>query len=131
MKPKHTPLTTQQFERLSRIQGWKVYEIPEVDWTAIPGLSRREDTIAVMGSADFNDPKLLNEIRAVAGFDQLVHESSPKPGEPEGNAYHFVIQQINHPNYPYLLHGPFKAETRVNHWFEEEDLDEYWSDGWN
>ena len=131
MKPKRRPLTAKQFERISRFQGWKVYEIPKRAWSAIPGLTRLDDTIAVMGSADCNNPKLLNGVQTIAGFDQLVHESNPKPGEPEGNAYHFVVQQIDHSQYPYLLRGPFQSETRVEHWFEAEDINTYWSDSPN
>ena len=126
MRIKHIPLTAVQFEQLNRVQGWEVYEIPRIDW---PNLPRLKDSIALMGSADINDPKLLNDIQAVAGLDQLVYESNPKPGEQEGNAYHFVVEQTNDPRCPYLLHGPFKSGTKVKHWFEVQDLDKYWLNG--
>ncbi len=126
MRPKKKALTAAQYSRIERLQGWKVFGIPRVDWNAIPGLTRLEDTIAIMGSADYNDPRLLNSIQAVAGFDQLVYESNPKPGEPSGNAYHFVVQRSNRQDYPYILHGPFKSETRVKHWFDADDLEVYW-----
>jgi hypothetical protein len=38
-----------------------------------------------------------------------------------------VIQQISDPRYPFLLHGPFKSETIVEHWFDAPQLDRYWS----
>jgi hypothetical protein len=72
MKPKRKLLDTEQFESLSKIQGWKAFEIPRNQWESIIGLHRLNETIAVMGSADFNDLKLLNRINAIAGFDQLV-----------------------------------------------------------
>jgi hypothetical protein len=124
--PKHVPLSRHQCEILQRDDQWKLFEIPREDWNNIPGLSRVENTFAVMGSADPNDPRLLNMIkRSVAGFDQLVFEPNPKPGETEGNAYHFVIQESGHEDCPYILHGPFYTEARVAHHFEAGDLDHY------
>jgi hypothetical protein len=125
MKPKRKPLTTQQFEMLSQVQGWEIFEIPKESWKSIPGLTRQEDTIAIMGSADVYNEKLLNKIHSIAGFDQLVFENRPHPGEPEGNAYHYVIQQTTRSDYPYILHGPFTSETRVGHWFNSDDIDKY------
>ena len=125
MKPKHKLLTSQQFENISGVQGWKVFEIPKESWGTILGLSRLEDTIAVMGSVDIYNPSLLNHIQSVAGFDQLVHETNPHPSEPEGNAYHYVIQQTTRSDYPYILHGPFRSETKVDHWFNIDDVDRY------
>ena len=127
MKPRRIPLTAAQYQELCQIEGWQLFEIERERWHTIPGLSRLDDTFAIMGSADSNDPRLLNEINAVAGFDQLVWEANPKPGEPEGNAYHHVMQFVNHPDYPCVLHGPFSSETSLRHWFEADDLDIYWS----
>jgi hypothetical protein len=70
----------------------------------------------------------LNGINSIAGLEVLTCEKNPKEGEPEGNAYHYVIQQINDPYYPYLIHGPFKSGMFVEHWFEAEQLDRYWKD---
>jgi hypothetical protein len=79
-----------------------------------------------MGSGDMSGPRLLNGIHAIAGFDHLVFERRPRPGEPAGNAYHWVIQAITDRRFPFLLHGPFKSETRVPHWFDSDDLALYW-----
>jgi hypothetical protein len=69
----------------------------------------------------------MNQINdVVAGIDVLAHESNPRKGEPEGNAYHYVFQRTSDPNCPYTMYGPFKSETIVNHWFDAEDLDNYW-----
>ena len=81
-----------------------------------------------MGSADANDARLLNMVHAIAGFDQLVHEPHPHAGEPEGNAYHYVIQKINHTAYPYIMYGPYRTETTVTHWFSADNLDAYSDD---
>lgn len=130
MTPKRKPITQEQFGQLATIDGWNTNEVPRKNWEKIPGLLRREDTLAIMVSGTYSDPRILNEINAIAGFDVLVHESSPKThkGEPEGNAYHYVIQKINDYRYPYLMHGPFKSETRVKHWYKADDLDLYWKD---
>jgi hypothetical protein len=123
---KRIPLTTEDAQPLTRDRDWKLFEIPRQDWDLIPGLQRREDTFACMGSASPNDFRLLNMIqRCVAGFDQLVHETNPKPGEPPGNAYHYVVQESGRQDYPYILHGPFCTETRIPHHFEPADLNAY------
>ena len=121
-------LTEAQFAELSLIDGWSIQEIARQHWPSIPGLPRLQDTVAIMGSAAMSDPRLLNGIEAVAGLDQLVWEANPKPGEPEGNAYHFVVQVVNRSDFPYVLHGPFRSETKTGHWFTADDLDVYWPD---
>lgn len=128
MKPKHRPLTAEQFDRLNGVQGWKLFEVPKEDWGAFPTLTRIEDTAHIYGSADIYDPQVLNDIRVIAGFDQLVIERNFQPNEPEGNAYHYVVQQTNHPAFPYLLHGPYTTETRVSHWHPIDQQDSYTSD---
>ena len=72
--------------------------------------------MAVVASGCEQAPRHLNGILAVAGIDVLVLERNRKVGEPEGNAYHYVLQQSGHPTYPYILHGFFRCETRVAHY---------------
>jgi hypothetical protein len=78
-----------------------------------------------MGSANEFNPKLLNMINGIAGFDQLVHETNPHAGEPEGNAYHYLIQQTNRTDYPYIIHGPYRSEARIKHHFSFDELENY------
>lgn len=128
-KPKRIPLSQEQAKRLLRDQDWKLFEILQADWSSIPDFQRREDMFACIGSADPYDPRLLNMInRCVAGFDQLVYESEPKLGEPEGNAYHWLVQESGREDYPYVLRGPFYSETRVPHHFDFKALDAYDND---
>jgi hypothetical protein len=54
-----------------------------------------------MVTGSTSDPNMLHGISAVAGADVLTHETKPVPGEPDGNASHYVIQEIKHPDYPY------------------------------
>jgi hypothetical protein len=126
MSVKRTPLTREQFVRLNRAPNWDIREVPPEHWDKIPGVQRLRDTVAIMGSVGITDPQTLNGIHSIAGLDVLTYERNPIEGEPEGNAYHYVIQQINDPRYPYLMHGPFKCETIVSHWFDAEQLDLYW-----
>ena len=129
MEPKKIPLTQQQFEKLSNDSEWNLFDMPPKSWKSIPDMPRFEDTFAVMGSADLYNPRLFNMIkRCVAGFDQLVYETKPKPGEPEGNAYHFVVQESGRKDFPYILHGPFITETQVKHHFRVNDIEIYDSD---
>lgn len=130
MKRKRKPLTEEQYDKLCTTDGWKLNEVPAENWEKIPGLIRLEDTVAIMASGTVSDPRILNTIHAIAGFDVLVYESHPMvhKAEPEGNAYHYVIQKINYDRYPYLIYGPYRSETRVDHWFEADDLDLYWKD---
>ena len=119
-------LTEEQFRQLPLGPGWEINDVPPEIWPKIPGLVRPDETIAVMASGSTGDPRILNELRAIAGVDVLVHETNPKSGEPEGNAYHFVFQKIRDHRYPFLMHGPFRTETVVPHWFDAADLDCYW-----
>lgn len=130
MKNKRKPLTQEQFDQLHTTDGWNIDEVPRENWEKIPGLIRFEDTFAIIASGTVSDPRILNTIHAIAGFDVLVHESHPMvhKAESEGNAYHYVIQKINDDRHPYLMYGPFRSETRVDHWFEADDLDLYWKD---
>ena len=72
-------------------------------------------------SRDFKDVK-------IPSLFWLVHEINPQidKNEPEGNAYHYVVQKIKDNRYPYILHGPFTSETKVKHWFDAEELSTYW-----
>jgi len=128
MSIKPTRLTQKQFELLNTTDDWDLCDVPPKHWGNIPGIQRRRDTFAIKGSANITDPQVLNGINSIAGLDVLTCEKNPKEGEPEGNAYHYVIQQINDPCYLYLMHGPFKSGMFVEHWFKTEQLDRYWKD---
>ncbi len=125
MTIKATLLTIDEFDQLSLNPNWELTDIPPENWNKIPGIERLKDTFAMMGSACPSDPHILNKLSSIAGIDVLTLESNPKVGEPEGNAYHYVFQLTNDPKYPYKMYGPFKLETRVPHWFEVKDLDNY------
>ena len=128
MSVKRIALTTEQFRVFGNLVEWNLSDVPPSKWPMIPGL-QRGDTIAVMASGTVADPRVLNGIEAVVGFDHLVHETRPneRKREPQGNAYHYVIERIRRSDYPYILHGPFSSETRVGHWFDVDDLGIYWS----
>lgn len=64
----------------------------------------------------------------VAGIDVLTSESRPRAGETEGNAYHYVFQFTKDEEFPYKLYGPYKSKMKVPHWFECNDLDNYWQE---
>jgi len=127
MAIKRKALTEEQFRSLNTTDGWSVDEVPKKDWAKIPGLQRRNDTIGIMASGSMTDPRVLNKINAIAGFDVLVNESNPmaRKMEPEGNAYHYVIQKIAREDFPYILHGPYRSGMQVSHWFEAPDLVAY------
>ena len=67
----------------------------------------------------------------IAGIDQLTLEPNPKldKNEPSGNAYHYVLQKINHEKYPYILNGPIRDGTMIDHWFDDSDLNVYLNTG--
>lgn len=126
--PNPRPLTQEQFDLLPLGPDWPITEVPRENWSKIPGLVRPDDTIAVMASGCVSNPGILNGINAVAGLDVLAYESTPLGDEPPGNAYHFVVQKINDDRFPYLIHGPFRSETIVPHWFDAPDLVRYWAE---
>jgi len=125
MTVKRVPLSEEQFGLLAAV-GWAIDDVPREHWDKIPGLQRLQDTFAVMASGSTANPQVLNGINAVAGIDLLAHESRPMAGEPPGNAYHYVVQKLTDPRYPYLLNGPFRSETIVDHWFDAPQLNRYW-----
>ena len=125
MKAKRVPLSEEQFRLLSAID-WTIDDVPREHWSKIPGLQRLQDTFALMASGSLVNPKALNGISAIVGIDVLVHETCPKDSEPPGNAYHYVIQELSDTRWPYLLYGPFRSETVVDHWFDAPQLDRYW-----
>jgi hypothetical protein len=127
MSVKRTPLTQGQWDRLGLV-GWTIDEVPSKYWRIIPGLKRLQDTFGIMASGSITNSGMLNGINAVAGIDVLVQEPRPRPNEPPGNAYHYVIQKIADERYRFLLHGPFRGETVVDHWFDAPQLDPYWAD---
>lgn len=122
------PLTEDQFSLLGQLDGWAIDDVPKERWSLIPGVDRKADIFAVMASGCLKDPKTLNGINAVVGFDVLALERNPKPTEPDGNAYHYVVQRTNRTDHPYLLLGPFRSQTLVRHWFECDDLTTYWKE---
>ncbi len=121
------PLTDEQFRQLLLCQGWEINDVPPEISPKIPGLVRLNETIAVMASGSTDDPRILNDISAIAGVDVLAHETKPKEDEPEGNAYHFAIQKTKDTRCPFIMYGPFKSGTVVGHWFDADDLDSYWT----
>jgi hypothetical protein len=124
--PNRYPLREEQFRQLPIGPGWTLNDVPRELWYKIPALVRIEDTLAIMASGSTGDPRILDDIKAIAKVEQLVHETRPRFSEPEGNAYHFVIQKIRHSEYPFLMHGPYRWGTVVPHWFDADDLDRYW-----
>lgn len=130
MAKKITPLTEEKFQLLNTTIEWNIDEVPQNYWDKIPGLQRLESTFAILASGTTTSAQVLNGVNAIAGIDVLVHEENPMIAkkEPEGNAYHYVIQKINDERFPYLMYGPFKSETIVPHWFDSKDLDKYWGD---
>ncbi|SRR6266446_2493241 len=125
---KRTPLTENQFKLLQTTDGWNIDEVPKEHWDKIPGIERLHDTFGILASGTCSDPKILNSVSSIVGFDVLAHESNPNTAknEPAGNAYHYVIQKLERTDYPYLMHGPFRKETLVDHWFDYEDINRYW-----
>lgn len=121
-------MTNEQFKVIATSLDWRFRDIPRKDWEIL-GLQRLQHTFAVMGSASITNPRVLNDIEAVAGMDVLVSEAHPMvhKGEPSGNAYHWVVQKTDHPQFPYILHGPFPCQTLVPHWFMDDDITVYWS----
>jgi hypothetical protein len=113
---------------LKSVPQWAPTEAPEEIYDV--GLVRREESILVMISGSSDNPMMAHNLRnIIVGMDVLALETRPRvdKNEPSGNAYHYVIQQTNHHDYPYILYGPYNEGTIVPHWFDEEDLNNYWN----
>ena len=126
MSIKVTIITEEQFTNIRLSSEWELFDIPQENWNNIPGIQRLHDTVAIMGSATYNQPLTMHGKEYIfAGFDVLANEKNPKQNEPEGNAYHYIIQQTSDPEYPYTMYGPYKDGMRVEHWFTVVDIDTY------
>jgi len=124
---KRTLLTQEQFNQIPVDSNWHIDDVPRDLWDKIPGIERLNDTFAIMASGSVSSPSILNGINSIAGMDVLVHETNPMPSETPGNAYHYVFQETNDKRYPIIMHGPFRSETIIPHWFDAPDIDTYWS----
>jgi len=130
-KPKKTPLNRKAGERLLALfQSRPEWKPTEVSWEKISslGLVRQKETISVWISGSSSNPQLAHLVNnVIIGIDVLTRETKPKTkkDEPEGNAYHYFVQRINHEQYPFMLYGPIDDGTIAPHWFDYEDLDLY------
>ena len=122
------PMTKEQFEILTTEKDWELVDVPSEHWDKIPGLQRRQDTYAVLASGTYIKPQTLNKIHSHAGIDVLTLEAKRKINEPEGNAYHYVVERKQDTDPQYVLIGPFKTEARVRHWHDVQDLNNYWKE---
>jgi hypothetical protein len=119
-------ITYIQYESILKLENWKFYDVPQECWNNFKGVERLNDTFAIIGSADVNDPKIIHELsNIISGFDVLTLETNPKPQEPEGNAYHYIIQKIEDPYHQFFLYGPYFEGMATNHWFTSKDLEAY------
>lgn len=125
MAVKKTPLTDEQFQMLRLRPDWEIVDVPAELWNNIPNLERRQDTVAIMASGSLEAPGMLNGLECIAAMDVLVAEYRRQLNEPEGNAYHYLFQKFDEPQYPFLMVGPFRGHTRIGHWFEYHDLTTY------
>jgi hypothetical protein len=107
---------------------WTPIEAPDEIYNI--DLVRKEESLSVMISGSEDNPVMAHNLKnIILGIDVLVVETNPniEKHEPPGNAYHYIIQLVNHNDYPYVLYGPYKAGTIVPHWFNDEELDKYWN----
>lgn len=121
MTPGVTTLTRAQYELLVGQQSWQIIDVPRYQWDKFPDWMGK--AAAIMSSGDMTKARILNGEKAVGGVDWLRAEDKPKPGEPEGNAYHYVLLERKDGGFDML--GPFSTEARVNHWFGYDDLATY------
>ena len=130
-KPNRTPLDKETGEKLLALfqsrSEWKPTEIPYEEIASL-GFVRPNETVSVWISGSSSNPQLVHFVNnVVAGIDVLTRETKPNPqkNEPEGNAYHYFMQKINHEQYPFILYGPIQGGTIAPHWFDYGDLDLY------
>ena len=114
-------LTKDQYDILIGSGDWDINEVPIDEWSNLPAWMTK-DCLAINASGSMNNAKMMHGLKVIGGIDWLRAENNPKSGEPDGNAYHFVITASGQHNYSY---GPFQSGTLVPHWFTEEDLNNY------
>lgn len=117
-------LTEHQYRILADNTDWGLNDVPREKWGELPDWMT-ENCLGIVASGSLSDPKMLNGLMAVGGIDWLRAETNPRDKEPEGNASHYVITCSGD---QYYLHGPFRSESLVPHWFIADDLDKYESE---
>ena len=122
-------LTKDQFEKLIAYDGWDIiHDVPQNQWHLMPIPFSLPDTIAVVTSGILSGNNLvaMHGIEGiVGGIDWLRFEPEEKryPGEPAGNAYHFVITENRKGDYSF--YGPYINCLPISHHFGDNDLPEY------
>ena len=76
-----------------------------------------------MASGSLPQPLQMHGVPAVGGIDWLRLESNPYPGEPDINAYHFVIGTPDESGYP--VYGPYRNGCRIQHHATGDGIDQY------
>jgi len=133
MKPKSHYLTSAQLGILYNLEDWEIWDIPSQHWDKLPHFQRKQDTLAVMASGCFSEPKEMNGILSSVGFDLVAHEPKPKRGEGDINLYHFLIEDRGfeaNKDKQFLMTGPYNHSALLEHWpTNQEALDFYSSVG--
>lgn len=130
-KPNRKPLDKHTGDQVLRlfesVPEWFPTEAP-LETSSILGLVRPQDTVSIWISGSSSNPQFAFFVEnVVAGIDVLVHEQKPNSAknEPSGNAYHYILQEINDKRFPYVLYGPYENGTIIPHWFDVNDLNKY------
>jgi len=114
-------ITKDQLELLTGDGKWQINDIPRSEWIGLPEWMSK-GCVGVMASGSMDQSRISHGLEAIGGIDWLRSETQPREGEPEGNAYHYVITEVKG---HYYLHGPFLDGTLVPHWFTSNDLENY------
>lgn len=127
MNANHIPITQEQLDRIYSSSGWQIEEIGLEELKVIPKIVRPEDLLGAFVSGSLEQPKKLNAHNSIAAFEVLVFERNPRSEWNEGpvNAYHYVIRRSGHTDFPYILSGPYTADTIIGHHPKELNLDVY------
>ena len=124
-------ITENQLGDLSKLTGWKIWEIPPAHWNLIPDFHRKKDAIAVFVSGSFTDPKVLNGHLASVGMDIVVYEETPtKKDEGHINIYHSVFAKLPKPfdgGKSFLMATPYRADALMKHYPEEQEALDFYS----
>lgn len=127
-----TYLTQEQGEQvianLDNPYEWKTKtEIPFSKLTEMPATPRAENVFSIVASGNLAHPQQMHGLTGIImAWDVLAIEDRPKKDEPVGNAYHLALYGTGRDDFPYLVAGPYPNGTDIPHWFDENQLNDFY-----
>jgi hypothetical protein len=116
-------ITEANYYQLTGPGFWKLNDVSPMRWEQCGGHFSHPETYALLASGSLPQPLVMHGIPVVGGVDWIRLESNRSPGEPDINAYHYVIGMPDHHGYP--VYGPYRNGCRIEHHPSGNNIEPY------